>query len=1166
MDSDPISESTPKRRKIGHFVNTQNLGYDSQDDSGDELFRDLDHTEQNTVPTQPLPVSQRRPNKPIETPYSSLMATLTGQTSQYPTQRYSSPSQPIRSSPDVEVPASSPPAKVIEPSRKRPLSSIMAPPGTAFRKPLGVQSKPQKEIISLDSDDNAPADLSDDEPMPGEIKPTSFTRGGRDGTSKVDNSPAQESAAKFKSLTSQFAYGTSTSRSDDMAGAYGGQHRRNKPQRQNGPSKALPVDDISIEDITDPTIRDRVERMQKVFGSTKTIRKLKHAAHMRKSVEDAMNYVVEQEEREENEQAWHDLPLESSDIENNAAKKLARPIAKAKQEIKAPNRTIGEKYSTQAKQAVKAPTRSIGEKYAPRPVVDKPVPVEVDKPRRKLVRGRKHASSPVREPTPEPEPEAVSIPSDDDDTEAENQDEEESVQEGSLLQWINDCGVQEFADLANEKEDIASFILSHRPFKTLNEIRVISNVKPTKSGKKSTRKPIGEKVLDVCEEMWDGYEAVDALVKKCDDIGEPIRQTMNQWGLDMTAATQDGELGITKIEDPHDSGIGTPSSTMSVDDDVVSPVKRSSKKALKQPAIMSKNLKMKDYQVFGLNWLNLLWTKRLSCILADDMGLGKTCQVISFLAHLKETEVEGVHLVVVPGSTLENWLREFGRFCPDLSVTPYYGTQAEREEQRVNIMDDIDNIDVIVTTYETASNDKGDNQFLRKEVRPTVCVFDEGHALKNSTSKRHRQLMRIPAKFRLLLTGTPLQNNLQELVSLLSFILPKVFEEMSGSLESIFRYKATTTDSDHAALLSKQRIQRARSMMTPFILRRKKQQVLKDIPAKHRRVEYCDMVPVQRELWNKRVEEARRLRDEPRKGKKTSVHMMSLRQAALHPLLTREIYTEDKLRQLEKILLTDSRSEFVGNPPALMWKYLTEDLKGGDFALHRFCEEHSDFIPAKFTLSHEEWMQSGKVQTLKRILAEYIKNGDRILLFSQFTTMLDILEAVMEKLGIKFMRLDGSTDMSTRQDIIDQYTNDETIPLFMLSTKAGGAGINLACANKVVIFDSSFNPQDDIQAENRAHRVGQTREVEVVRLVTRGTIEEQIHALGESKLALDDRVAGADVGEAAAEKAGEKAVEQAFLDALQSAPSTDAMEVDPKEDVGEQFKKGLKGAGLNIAD
>ena len=136
----------------------------------------------------------------------------------------------------------------------------------------------------------------------------------------------------------------------------------------------------------------------------------------------------------------------------------------------------------------------------------------------------------------------------------------------------------------------------------------------------------------------------------------------------------------------------------------------------------------------------------------------------------------------------------------------------------------------------------------------------------------------------------------------------------------------------------------------------------------------------------------------------------------------------------------------------------------------------------------------------------------------------------------------------------------------MLSTKAGGAGINLACANKVVIFDSSFNPQDDIQAENRAHRVGQTREVEVVRLVTRGTIEEQIHALGESKLALDDRVAGADAGDAATEKANEKSVEDMFLNALDNGPSTQAMDLDPKEDVGKQFKKGLKGAGLDIAD
>jgi SWI/SNF-related matrix-associated actin-dependent regulator 1 of chromatin subfamily A len=148
------------------------------------------------------------------------------------------------------------------------------------------------------------------------------------------------------------------------------------------------------------------------------------------------------------------------------------------------------------------------------------------------------------------------------------------------------------------------------------------------------------------------------------------------------------------------------------------------------------------------------------------------------------------------------------------------------------------------------------------------------------------------------------------------------------------------------------------------------------------------------------------------------------------------------------------------------------------------------------------------VTKLCELLIDFKAQGDRVLIFSQFVMVMDILEVVMENLQMKYFRLDGNTDINERQTMIDEFYANEDITVFLLSTKAGGAGINLACANKVIIFDSSFNPQDDIQAENRAHRVGQTRDVEVIRMVTRGTIEEKIYALGETKLALDDRVAG----------------------------------------------------------
>ncbi len=388
--------------------------------------------------------------------------------------------------------------------------------------------------------------------------------------------------------------------------------------------------------------------------------------------------------------------------------------------------------------------------------------------------------------------------------------------------------------------------------------------------------------------------------------------------------------------------------------------------------------------------------------------------------------------------------------------------------------------------------------------------------------------MRIQAKFRLLLTGTPLQNNLQELASLLGFILPSVFKEHEEALEFVFSHKARTADANHAALLSGQRIARARSMMTPFVLRRKKHQVLKHLPTKTRRVEHCELSPSQDGIYAGEQTRARRIIESRQAGQKTGTEtsniMMALRQAAIHPLLFRRSYDDDKLRKMSKACLKEE--EFFKSDVDLVFEDMTVMT---DFELHSFCEKYPTSM-SQFALEDEEWMDSGKVTKLCELLIKFKADGDRVLVFSQFTMVMNILEAVMETLGMRFFRLDGQTKIDERQDMIDQFYEEEDITVFLLSTKAGGAGINLACANKVIIFDSSFNPQEDIQAENRAHRVGQKREVEVIRLVTRGTIEEQIHALGETKLALDDRVAGVGIiseeDEKKAEKKGAKMVEE----------------------------------------
>lgn len=413
-----------------------------------------------------------------------------------------------------------------------------------------------------------------------------------------------------------------------------------------------------------------------------------------------------------------------------------------------------------------------------------------------------------------------------------------------------------------------------------------------------------------------------------------------------------------------------------------------------------------------------------------------------------------------------------------------------------------------------------------------MCVYDEGHTLKNSKSAGYDQLMRIPAKFRLLLTGTPLQNNLSELASLLGFILPSVFREHSDSLEYIFSHKAKTTDESHAALLSGQRIARAKSMMTPFVLRRKKHQVLKHLPQKTRRVEYCELSQSQRDIYESEKARAIQVIQERAIGKRTSSDtaniMMALRKASIHPLLFRRIYNDKIISKMSKACLGEE--EFCESNVELVFEDMTVMT---DFELHIFCEKYTSTM-SEFSLENDEWMDSGKVSKLCDLLTGFKAKGDRVLVFSQFTMVMNILEAVLETLGIRFFRLDGQTKIDERQDMIDQFYEEEDISVFLLSTKAGGAGINLACANKVVIFDSSFNPQDDIQAENRAHRVGQTREVEVIRLVTRGTIEEQIHSLGETKLALDDRVAGdagrgVDGDDKKAETQGAKVVEEMML-------------------------------------
>jgi len=393
---------------------------------------------------------------------------------------------------------------------------------------------------------------------------------------------------------------------------------------------------------------------------------------------------------------------------------------------------------------------------------------------------------------------------------------------------------------------------------------------------------------------------------------------------------------------------------------------------------------------------------------------------------------------------------------------------------------------------------------------------------------------------------------LQELAALLAFILPGVFKEVEAQLSYIFKAKATTTDAEHSALLSAQRIQRARSMLTPFVLRRKKEQVLKHLPPKVCRVQYCTLHPAQKEIYDGHLDQARdraRIRLAGGKIPKTDENnpLMQLRKASIHPLLFRRHFTDEKIERMADTL----RKRDPVNFPASNKRYhLIEEMKNAsDFWLHQWCLDYPSI--SSFDIPDLAWMDSGKVETMVKLVSTYKANGDRVLIFSQFALVLDILESVLNSSRISFTRIDGSTKIDERQSLIDTFRDDESITAFLLTTKAGGTGINLMYANKVIIFDGSFNPQDDRQAENRAHRVGQTRDVEVVRLVTKGTVEEQIFALGQSKLLLDGRVAGDSEDSGKAEEAGEKAIEKMLLEGT-GITSSDAE--DPKEAVKEKVE------------
>lgn len=475
-----------------------------------------------------------------------------------------------------------------------------------------------------------------------------------------------------------------------------------------------------------------------------------------------------------------------------------------------------------------------------------------------------------------------------------------------------------------------------------------------------------------------------------------------------------------------------------------------------QPSILVGG-QLKEYQLKGLQWMVSLYNNNLNGILADEMGLGKTIQSISLITYLIEKKHEiGPYLVIVPLSTLTNWTLEFEKWAPGVKIIVYKGNPTQRRELQNQIR--MGDFQVLLTTFEYIIKDRP----ILSRIRWVHMIMDEGHRMKNTQSKLSYTLTTYYTfKHRLILTGTPLQNNLPELWALLNFVLPKIFNSVKSFDEWFNTPFANTGSQDKMELTEEESlliIRRLHIVLRPFLLRRLKKDVEKDLPDKVENVIKCKMSILQAKLYEQII-------------KHNVLFVGSGTKSGMKGL-------NNKIMQLKKIC----------NHPFVFDE--VENLVNPD-------HETNDNI----------WRVAGKFELLDRILPKFKRTGHRVLMFFQMTQVMDIMEDYLRLREHQYMRLDGTTKADDRSAMLKQF-NAPNSPYFMflLSTRAGGLGLNLQTADTVIIFDSDWNPHQDLQAQDRAHRIGQTKEVRIIRLVTEESVEEAILSRAHAKLDIDGKV------------------------------------------------------------
>jgi TATA-binding protein-associated factor len=498
---------------------------------------------------------------------------------------------------------------------------------------------------------------------------------------------------------------------------------------------------------------------------------------------------------------------------------------------------------------------------------------------------------------------------------------------------------------------------------------------------------------------------------------------------------------------------------------------------------------LRSYQQDGVNWLAFLNRYNLHGVLCDDMGLGKTLQTLCMVAsdhHMRAEEFAKTQapdkcrlgsLIICPPTLTGHWKQEIRTYAPFLNAVAYAGPPAERGKVR----DQLHTADIVITSYEIARNDID----ILLPINWNYCVLDEGHLIKNPKAKVTQAVKRLLANHRLILSGTPIQNNVLELWSLFDFLMPgflgteKVFQDRFAKPIAASRFAKSSSKEQESGALA---IESLHKQVLPFLLRRLKEEVLNDLPPKILQNYYCDLSDLQKRLFD----------DFSKKEGK------ALQEMAGQPDKEAKTHIFQALQYMRKLC----------NSPAMVMKEGHKQYAATQALLAKQGSNLKDHVHApKLTALRDLLVDCGigteSNDTSAVPTADQAVSPHRALIFCQMKEMLDMVEStVLKKLlpSVTFARLDGSVEASKRQDIVNKFNSDPSIDCLLLTTSVGGLGLNLTGADTVIFVEHDWNPQKDLQAMDRAHRIGQKKVVNVYRLVTRGTLEEKILNLQRFKI------------------------------------------------------------------